>query len=238
MVNASVTFSLMPSPFTKRTFAFLSELADNNDRNWFHANQDRYEEDVRQPALDFIDEFAERLLKISPHFVADARKVGGSLFRIQRDTRFSKDKTPYKTHTGMQFRHVATSDDVHAPGFYLHVEPGACYAGAGLWRPATLDAAKIRTKIATDPAGWKRAAYGKRFTDVYALDGDSLVRVPKGIDPDHPYAADIKRKDFIAGTGLTDKQVSAASFPDDYTDMCKRASPFLAFLCDAVGVAF
>jgi len=228
----------MPSPFSKRTFAFLTELADNNDRIWFHANQGRYEEDVRLPALDFIDEFAERLVKISPHFVADARKVGGSLFRIQRDTRFAKDKTPYKTHTGMQFRHVATRDDVHAPGFYLHVEPKACYAGVGLWRPATPDATAIRTKIAAEPAEWKKAAYAKRFTDVYALDGDSLQRVPKGVDPEHRYAEDIKRKDFIAGTGLTDKQLMAESFLDDYTDMCRRAAPFVAFLCEAVGLEF
>ncbi len=225
-------------PFTKRTFAFLSELADNNDRNWFQSNQSRYEEDVRLPALDFIDEFASRLAKISPHFVADARKVGGSMFRIQRDTRFSKDKTPYKTHTGMQFRHVATRDDVHAPGFYLHIEPKACYAGVGLWRPATPDATRIRQRIADKPAEWKKAAYGKRFTDTYAVGGDSLQRVPKGIDPKHPYADDIKLKDFIAGTSLTDKQVLAADFIDDYTAMCKTAVPFVKFLCEAVGLKF
>ena len=228
----------MPSPFSKRTFAFLTDLAENNNRPWFHANQERYEEDVRLPALDFIDEFAERLMKISPHFVADASKVGGSLFRIQRDTRFAKDKTPYKTHTGMQFRHVATRDDVHAPGFYLHIEPGACYSGVGLWRPATADATAIRTKIAENPAAWKRAAYAKRFTDVYGLSGESLQRVPKGIDPDHPYAEDIKRKDFIGGTSLTNKQVLADTFGDVYTDMCKRAAPFVAFLCGALGLEF
>ncbi len=225
-------------PFTKRTFDFLRELADNNDRNWFQANQTRYEEDVRLPALDFIDEFAPRLVKISPHFVADARKVGGSMFRIQRDTRFSKDKTPYKTHTGMQFRHVATSDDVHAPGFYLHIEPKACYAGVGLWRPATPDAARIRQRIADKPAEWKKAAYGKRFTDTYAVGGDSLQRVPKGIDPNHPYADDIKLKDFIAGTSLSNKQVLAPDFIDDYTDMCKAAVPFVKFLCEAVELKF
>jgi uncharacterized protein (TIGR02453 family) len=228
----------MGSPFTKRTFAFLAELADNNDRNWFQANLERYEQDVRLPALDFIDEFAARLVKISPHFVADSRKVGGSLFRIQRDTRFSKDKTPYKTHTGMQFRHVATSDDVHAPGFYLHIEPKACYSGVGLWRPATADAGRIRQRIAAEPAAWKKAAYNKRFTDVYGLSGEELQRVPKGIDPGHPFADDIRRKDFIAGTGLTEKQVLADTFLDDYVDMCRRAAPFVSFLCGAVGLKF
>lgn len=228
----------MPSPFGSRTFAFLKDLAANNERDWFKANQDRYEEDVRQPALDFIDEFAERLVKVSPHFVADARKVGGSLFRIQRDTRFSKDKTPYKTHTGMHFRHVATKDDVHAPGFYLHIEPGGCHAGIGLWRPSTADAAKIRHAIGDDAAAWKKAAYGKRFTDVYELSGDSLVRLPKGFDPEHPFVEDIKRKDFIAGTPLTQREVTSAGFIDGYTDLCLRAKPFMGFMCSAVGVAF
>lgn len=228
----------MSSPFTAKTFSFLKDLAANNKRDWFKANQERYEEHVREPALDFIDEFADRLVKISPHFVADARKVGGSLFRIQRDTRFSKDKTPYKVHTGMHFRHVATRDDVHAPGFYLHIEPGACYAGAGLWRPATADAAGIRQAIAENPAEWKKAAYGKRFTDVYEMSGDSLVRVPKGIDPEHPYLDDIKRKDFVAGTSLTQRDATSATFLDDYADLCARAKPFMGFLCSAVGVAF
>ena len=92
---------------------------------------------MRRPALAFVEDLAEPLLAISRHFTADPRPVGGSLFRIQRDTRFASDKTPYKTHTGLHFRHVATRDDVHAPGFYLHLEPGNCFAALGLWQPAT-----------------------------------------------------------------------------------------------------
>jgi len=228
----------MPRYFTDHTFAFLEDLADNNERDWFKANQDRYEEHVRGPAIAFIEDFGDRLMKISPHFIADPRKVGGSLFRIQRDTRFAKDKTPYKTHTGMQFRHVASRDDVHAPGFYLHIQPGACYAGVGLWRPATPDAVKIRTRIDEDPAAWKKAAYGKAFTDRYEVDGDRLVRVPKPFDADGPYADDVRLKDFIAGTSLTKRDVTATTFLNDYVALCRAAKPFMAFLCDAIGVAF
>ena len=133
--------------FTARTFRFLKDLGENNSREWFKANQDRYETDVREPALDFIAAFAEPLARLSPHFVADARKVGGSMFRVQRDTRFSKDKTPYKTNAAMQFRHEQARD-VHAPGFYLHIEPGNCFMGAGLWRPETRVAYDIRERIA------------------------------------------------------------------------------------------
>jgi uncharacterized protein (TIGR02453 family) len=229
----------MPRYFNTKTFAFLKDLAENNDREWFNANKDRYEEVVREPALDFIQDFADRLVKISPHFSADPRKQGGSLFRIHRDTRFSKDKTPYKTHTGMQFRHVASQDDVHAPGFYLHIEPGACWAGVGLWRPATQDAAAIREKIAADAAGWKKAAYGKRFTDVYELsDGDKLQRPPKGFDPEHALIEDLKRRDFTAGVKLTQRLVTSEDFLDQYAAMCSAAAPFIRFLCGAVGVAF
>jgi len=225
--------------FTNKTFVFLKDLAAKNDRSWFKANQERYETDVRQPALDFIEDFAGRLLKISPHFVADARKQGGSLFRIHRDTRFSQDKTPYKTHTGMHFRHVVTKDDVHAPGFYLHIEPGECFAGIGLWAPSTADALQIRTAIADDPAAWKKAAYAKRFTDTFTLsDGNKLQRPPKGFDPEHPYLEDLKRRDFTAGTRLTQRQVTSEGFLDTYATMCRTASPFMRFLSNAVGVAY
>ncbi|MEE9298189.1 MAG: DUF2461 domain-containing protein [Acidimicrobiia bacterium] len=229
----------MPRYFTNKTFAFLKDLAANNDREWFKANQERYETDVRQPALDFVEDFAEPLFGISPHFVADPRKQGGSLFRIHRDTRFSKDKTPYKTHTGMQFRHVATKDDVHAPGFYLHIEPGECWMGIGLWRPATPDALKIREAIASDPAGWRRAAYGKRFAGIFDLsDGNKLKRPPHGFDPDHRYIEDLKRRDFTAGARLTQRQVTSEDFLFEFTDMSKTATPFLTFLSKAIGVAF
>jgi uncharacterized protein (TIGR02453 family) len=225
--------------FTDATFSFLEDLADNNDRDWFKANQQRFIDHVQDPALAFIEDFAAPLMKISPHLVADPRKVGGSLFRIHRDARFSKDKTPYKTHIGMQFRHVASKDDVHAPGLYLHIQPGACYAGVGLWRPATADAYAIREAIASNPSGWKRSAYGKRFTDAFSQDtDDTLVRVPKGFDPDHPHADDLRRKDFIAGTSLTKKTVTGSTFLTDYTALVRTARPFMQFLCDALGVAF
>jgi uncharacterized protein (TIGR02453 family) len=224
--------------FTPALFAFLRELAENNEREWFKANQDRYEAVARQPALDFIEDFSEPLVKVSPHFTADARKVGGSLFRIQRDTRFGKDKTPYKTHVGIHFRHVATRDDVHAPGFYLHLEPGNCRAGIGLWRPAAVDANAIRRAIDEDPTRWKRVSRAKRFTDLYELGGDFLKRPPQGFDPDHPLIGDLKRKDFIAGTPFAQREVTGPDFMDVYLATVKAGTPFMRFLCEAVGLGF
>ncbi len=225
------------NPFRPALFKFLRDLEANNERPWFKANQERYERELKEPALEFVNEFAPELRKISPHLVADSRPVGGSVFRIHRDTRFSKDKTPYKTYTGISFRHEAAKD-VHAPGFYLHLEPGNVYAGMGLWRPETKVAYQVREAIAADPAGWKRAAHGKRFRETFSLDGDTLTRPPKGYDAGHPLIEDLKRKDFIAGTRLTQKQVTSADFVGQYAALCKLGVPFMRFVTRAVGLPF
>ena len=123
----------MPNPYiTSKTFRFLSDLAKNNNREWFEENKDRFEGDLREPLLGFIEDFSEHLEKLSPHFEANARKVGGSLFRIFRDVRFSKDKSPYKTNAGVHFRHERAKD-VHAPGYYLHLDPKESFIGIGIW---------------------------------------------------------------------------------------------------------
>ena len=221
--------------FTPALFAFLKDLAANNDRTWFKANQDRYETVVRQPALDFITDMVEPLEAISPHFVADSRTVGGSLFRIHRDTRFSKDKTPYKLNTGMHFRHERAKD-AHAPGFYVHLEPGRCFMGVGLWQPESKVAYRIRHHIADNPDAWVAATRTKPFTETFELGGESLVRPPKGIDPDHRLLGDLKRKSFMATTSLTQREVVSAAFMDDFLDHCRTASPMMAMLCEAVDV--
>jgi len=224
--------------FRPATFTFLKDLAAHNDREWFAANKERYEAYVKEAGIEFVADFGTYLAKLSPHFVADTRPVGGSLFRIYRDTRFAKDKTPYKTNTGMQFRHEAAKD-VHAPGYYLHLEPGACFAGIGIWQPDTPTVTKIRDAIVADPAAWKRAAYGKGFTDVLSLgDEDRLTKPPRGYDPRHPYAEDLKRKSFTAGSRFTQKQVTSPGFIDEYARVCTAGTPFMKFLCDAVGVPF
>lgn len=227
----------MTRHFTPATFTFLRDLAAHNDREWFAAHKDRYIEKVQEPALEFITDFGPRLGKISPHFTADARVVGGSLFRIQRDTRFSKDKTPYKQNTGVQFRHEAARD-AHAPGYYLHIEPSGSFMGIGLWRPETAVAYRIRRHMADNPTEWKRATQGKAFRDMFTLGGDSLANLPKGFEADHPLIEDLKRKDFIASVPLTQKAIVAPDFIDEFTRLARRATPFMRFLCEAVEVPF
>jgi uncharacterized protein (TIGR02453 family) len=223
--------------FTPELFAFLTDLRENNNREWFAANKHRYESALLEPALDFVADFAPHLEKISPHLLADPRPSGGSLFRIYRDTRFSKDKTPYKTNVGIHFRHERAKD-AYAPGFYLHLSPGEVFAGGGIWHPDTATAVRIREAIVADPDGWKRSTRGRAFAKTFTLGGDSLKRPPAGFDPDHPYIDDLKRKDFFAGTTLTEQQATAPGFVAEYARMCRGAWPLVRFLCEALDVPY
>jgi uncharacterized protein (TIGR02453 family) len=223
--------------FSPALFDFLRELRQHNDREWFNANKRRYQEDVQEPALAFIADFAPRLAAISPHFVADPRPQGGSLFRIYRDTRFAKDKSPYKTHTGIQFRHEQ-GRDVHAPGFYLHLEPGSVFVGAGIWRPDTTTLASIREAIDSRPEQWTQALRESRIGEMFELEGDSLKRPPSGYDVSHPRLDDLKRKDFIAVAKLEEETVTSPGFVDELAATLGTASPFVRFLCEATGVRF
>jgi uncharacterized protein (TIGR02453 family) len=223
--------------FSPALFEFLRDLKKNNDRAWFKDNQERYESAVREPALAFITAFGPRLHGISVHFRADAKKVGGSMFRIHRDVRFSRDKSPYKTNTGLHFRHEA-GKDAHAPGFYVHLEPGGCFIGAGIWRPDGPTTRAIREAIGERRRDWKRAAHGKKLTRVYRLGGDSLKRAPAGFDADHPLIEDIKRKDFIAIADLKQSEVTAGDFDRQLAKRFAASVPLVKFLCEAVDVPF
>jgi len=216
---------------------FLEELRFNNDRIWFEANKARYERDVREPALAFVRAMAPRLAAISPELVADDRKAGGSLMRIYRDVRFSKDPSPYKTNLGIQFRHRA-GKDVHAPGLYFHVEPGECFLAAGLWHPESEVLRAIRTAVAEQPPAWVAARDDASFTKRWRLAGDSLKRPPRGFDPDHPAIEDIKRTDFIAVMDLPEADLVRPDLAKRTADAYAATAPLMKFLCEAVGVAY
>jgi len=222
---------------TPQLFTFLQELAENNNRDWFQANKKRYEAQVREPLLQFVTDFGLRLAEISPHYLADARKSGGSLFRINRDIRFSADKSPYKTHAGVQFRHES-GKDVHAPGFYLHLEPDGVFVGVGIWHPDTKTLGKIRDAIVDNPERWRRVKAGDAFKATFSLGGDSLKRGPKGYDLDHPLIEDLKRKDFIASAPFSEAEACAPDFIDQFAGRCRVAAPFMAFLTTAIGLPF
>lgn len=216
--------------FDKRAFAFMSELKRSNNREWFQANKDRFEADLKEPFLDFISDAGPRLRKISPNIVADPRPVGGSLFRIYRDVRFSKDKSPYKTHAGAHFQ--VGGKGVHGPGYYLHLEPGQCFVAGGMWMPEPKALQMIRERIGEKPAEWKKARMDLDHGE------DALKRPPRGFDADHPMIEDIKRKSFTSSRMLTDKQVTADDFMKVFIDGCKGIAPLMKFLASSTGVAW
>jgi uncharacterized protein (TIGR02453 family) len=218
--------------FSRGTFQFLKDLKENNDREWFAEQKPRYEEQVKAPALRLIEDFAPHLSKLSPHLMATPR----SLFRIHWDTRFSKDKSPYKTHAGVHFRHQQ-SKNAYAPGYYLHIEPGSVFVGLGIWHPEAKALRAIRDHMVEDSKAWKRAT-GKKFTELFELSGDRLSRPPKGFDPGHPMIEDLKWKDFIGVRQLPQAFVADPKLPSELAKLCRAGTPLMSFLCDALSVPF
>ncbi len=223
--------------FDPALFRFLEDLADNNNRPWFQENKPRYEREVLEPCMSFIRDFEPRLKKISKFFVASDRRVGGSLMRIYRDTRFAKDADPYKTNVGIQFRHNF-GRDVHAPGFYTHISVEECFLGVGTWRPDRQALGLIRQMIDEDGPRWRRAKNDKGFREHFELLGDSLKRAPRDYPIDHPSIEDLKRTDFIAGRELTERDVCSKAFLDTVATSFATSRPFMRFLCRALNVPF
>jgi uncharacterized protein (TIGR02453 family) len=223
--------------FTKDTINFLNELAANNDRAWFAANKPRYESLVREPALNFIEAMGPTLEEYAPHFRADPRKVGGSLMRVFRDTRFSRDKRPYKTNIGIQFRH-ALGKDIHAPGFYVHIALDECFFAVGCWHPDSDSLGRIRDYIAVKPEKWFSARDDKQFVAQWALWGDTLTRPPRGYTADHPAIEDLKRKDFVGIAPLSLAEVTGTGLVKLASKRFAETVPLMRFLCDALDVQY
>ena len=221
--------------FTEEAFEFLSALAVNNERAWFKANKKRYESAIREPFQRLLSDLAEPIKQISPEFVASPKTVGGSLFRIHRDTRFSNNKTPYKTHAGAVIFHQLKGQP--APCFYLHISPSECFFGGGIYHPPSPTLRAIRDFLVDNPKSWERArdrviANGMRFG------GDSLIRPPRGFAADHPLIEDLKRKSFVVSTEISHEQVLSDQFPDWFINQAEQTAPLVDYLCAALDLPF
>jgi len=223
--------------FSKQTFDFLAALSDHNNREWFDTHQHEYEDMVRAPALAFISDMADDIPAISPHFRALSKKVGGSLMRIHRDIRFGKDKTPYKTNIGIQFRHEA-GKDIHAPGYYVHIEPGGCFVGVGLWHPDSDSLFKIREAIVKNGDDWVAARDDMAFSKHFTPEGDALANAPRGYARNHPLVEDLKRKDYISLAELRESTVISRNFRPQVVERFRQAAPYMRFLCEALELRF
>jgi len=223
--------------FPADIFRFMEDLKRNNERDWFKASKARYTESVVEPMGLFIEAMQPRLRTISKHYVADPRPHGGSMFRIYRDTRFSKDKTPYKTHVACHFRHEA-GKDAHAPGFYVHLATDGVLFGGGIWRPPGPHLNRIRDFIADNARSWARIKNAKKITEVGGIQGDSLKRPPRGFDAEHVHIEDLKRKSFFVMIEADPQIALETDFADVVTDGLKRSAPLARFVCDALELPF
>jgi uncharacterized protein (TIGR02453 family) len=223
--------------FDDKAFKFLRGLARHNERAWFHARKADFHAHVRDPALRLVADLQPALRAVTAHYRADPKPVGGSLFRIQRDTRFANDKTPYKTHVGIRFFHER-GREVEAPSFYLHLQPGNCFVGAGFWHPEAPTLRRLRQFLHDNPAAWTAATRSAAFKRRYELGGDSLVRAPAGFPPDHPLLDDLKRKSFVALAAIDDDVVLGPRLRTVVGEHFRHLGPLVDYLCAGLDLEF
>ncbi|MDJ0777696.1 MAG: DUF2461 domain-containing protein [Gammaproteobacteria bacterium] len=216
--------------FTPKFFEFYRALARNNNRDWFNAHKADYRQAVVEPMCAFIDEMAPRLRKISPHFVADSRPHGGSMFRIYRDVRFSKDKSPYKLHAACQFRHEL-GRDAHTVGFYVHLSTAEAVFGGGIWLPPAAELLKIRNTIADNPHAWRDIKNSRMVKKYFGgIGGDGLKRPPRGFAADHEHIDDIKRKSFFLMRREAPEVILRDSFVREVEKTFSAAMPLMEYI--------
>jgi len=223
--------------FSSKSFKFLRALARNNSREWFLAHKPEYEAEVRAPFLRLLTDLQPDLAAISGQYRSDPRLVGGSLFRIHRDTRFASDKTPYKTHAGARLFHHRYRE-VESPSFYIHIEPGRCFVGAGLWHPEADSLRRIRQFIADNPGSWKAAVHSPAFRRRFTLGGEQLQRPPRGFPAEHPLIEDLKRKSFVGSIALTDEEVSSKGLRRSVASALSGLAPLVDYLCASLDLEF
>lgn len=228
----------MPAYFTDKSLRFLRGLARHNDRAWFHAHKAAYEQHVRVPFQRLLGDLQDDLHAVSEHYRADPRSVGGSLFRIQRDTRFCGDKAPYKAWQGARLFH-ARSREVPAPSFYLHLQPGRCFVGAGLWHPDTATQRRVRQFIFDNPGSWQAAVHAPGVRRRYVLEGtEMLVRPPRGFPPDFAFIDDLRHRNFVASRVIADATMTGPRLRTVLARDLQALAPLVDYLCAALDLEF
>ena len=228
----------MTTYFSDKSFRFLRGLARHNERTWFHAHKAEYEAQVRVPFQRLLGDLQPALAAISPHYRADPKPVGGSLFRIQRDTRFAGDKSPYKGWQGARLFHERRRE-LPAPSFYLHLQPGNCFVGAGLWHPETPTQRRVRQFIFDNPGSWQKAAHALAFRRRYELGADDmLVRPPHGFPADFAFIDDLRRRNFVALRGIDDATMAGPRLRQALEKDLQALAPFVDYLCAALDLEF
>ncbi len=227
--------------FSPKALTFLRGLARHNRKEWFEDHRGDYERELKAPLAALIEEMDVRLAEFAPEIVGSPKK---SAFRIHRDVRFSKDKSPYKTHVACWFFHrdVGTrivSEAVHGgAGFYIQVKPGESFCGGGIWMPPRPALQKIRECLVDDLDGFETIVKDKAFRRRFgALDEEGrLTRVPRGYAPDHPAAEWLRYPSFTVGTDLSDAEVTSSRLPTTLARHYAALTPFVRWLNSALGL--
>jgi uncharacterized protein (TIGR02453 family) len=226
-------------PFTQHALRFLRGLARHNEKPWFEAHRDEYETEVRQPMRELIEDLDTLFAQFAPEIGGDPKR---SMFRIYRDIRFSKDKSPYKTHGACWFHHlnaarnVGSEADAGSAGYYFHLEPGGrSMIGAGIWMPPRPQLNKLRGAIADDPRDFDRMVRSipRRFGGLD--DEGALKRMPREYAENHPAAQWLRFQSFTSGRLLTDAQVTRTSLGAFLAREYEALLPLVRWLNGALG---
>lgn len=224
------------SPIQPAFFQFLEDLGRNNNREWFNTNKQLYLDDVRDAMSRLIIELQTPLHEISTKLNVDPKPHGGSMTRIYRDTRFSKDKSPYKTAMACHFAHGKGQHNYYL-GYFLHLSPEECRLGGGIWQPPTDMTYKLRQLIYDHTDEWDTLMKASTFTNHYdGMVGDQLKRVPKQFNPGHPYADDLRRKNFGFSKVIRGSSVLKNSFVNETAAAYQALVPILEFFTPILGV--
>jgi uncharacterized protein (TIGR02453 family) len=226
--------------FRPAAFRFLRDLARNNDKAWFEAHRDVYEREVREPMRRLVEALDTRLASIAPEIIGDPRR---SMFRIHRDVRFSRDKSPFKTNAGAWLYHrdagrkVGTAGEGGGAGFYFHLDPTTCFLAGGIWMPARPALLRIREAIAAQPTALARltraSGFRRRFDGLN--EEAKLRRVPQGFAPDHPAAEWLKLQSFTAVATLEPGLVTSPRLVDRLCRDYAALVPLVRWLNRALG---
>lgn len=217
----------MKSPFTRKTLSFLRSLKRNNDREWFRRRKPQYEEHVRGPMIDLLARLNADFPSFAPELIADPRV---SLYRIYRDTRFSADKKPLKTHVAAHFPAKGFARNEGA-GLYLEIAPEAVWIGGGLYMPSPQDLRAIRSHIALHHRQLQRILNSASFCQaVGALEGERLSRVPAGYAKDHPAAEYLRFRQFLAGREFEPEFALGSRFYTGVLTVFRAVAPLIRFL--------
>jgi len=216
--------------FTPQFFEFYRALENNNNRDWFNEHKADYRQSVLEPMCAFIDAMAPRLNRISPHFIADSRPYGGSMFRIYRDARYTKGQRPYKLHAACQFRHEL-GRDAHTVGFYMHASTREAVFGGGIWLPPNDELLKIRNTIVDNPHAWRKIKTSPTVKKYFGgISGDGLKRPPRGFDGEHEHIEDIKRKTFFLMRREPPEIILDGGFVREVEKTFKAAMPLMEYI--------